>query len=501
MYKFEDTLRTTGQDGGILPAEALAINGKCLDEVIPGFNTLTVSGRELLTRSVTTKKVGNSDGEIFMDSTHPTRTITVKFQLVSKTPQEFRKNFEQLTKIIDQPEVKLSFHDDESVFYVGTHVQNGTIPDGKLNVIATMTFQCSDPKAYSKTEKTVTNNGTANTISFTNNGTDSTPVKVTTEMTSQNGFLGLTLDGRYYQIGNPTEVDGVQLPPSEMIVPDGASIFGKGRINDKKCNPLPVLMGNLSQTGTVAKTDNGIEVKDYGTSSLKSWAGPSITWTFPATKDGKIGARSFFLWQNTDFETWQTPEAGFQVHTVHDKDGKRLFSVILMDQSGTVNQSKIIAFVNDKKVYEANNNWTGVGYRGFMSMTKAGDNFMLVYGNTTKTFVDTALADSEGYFYTVGFGKWYNNPAPQNNWLMQWTLREDKIDSWIDIPNFFNIGDKVVLDSKSNKLTINEVPNWDRVDIGSKPLIAGVGKNELGIVVSDFATMPKVTVEYRERWL
>lgn len=447
----------------------------------------------------TVTQIGERDGSIFLSSRLKERIIPIKF--VVKTMN--RRNFEiSMSAILHSKEpVPLIFSDRPD------EVWNGLV-DGEIDLDraftigkGTIKWLVPDGHSYSKTEKTVTNNGTAKTISFTNNGTDSTPVTVTAKMTSQNGFLGLTLNGRYYQIGNPTEVDGVQLPPSEMIVPDGASIFGEGRINDKKCNPLPVLMGNLSQTGTVSKTTNGIEVTDYGTSSTKSWAGPSITWTFPATKDGKIGARSFFLWQNTDFETWQTPEAGFQVHTVHDKDGKRLFSVILMDQSGMVNQSKIIAFVNDKKVYEANNNWTGVGYRGFMSMTKAGDNFMLVYGNTTKTFVDTALADSEGYFYTVGFGKWYNNLAPQNNWLMQWTLREDKIDSWIDIPNFFNVGDKVVLDSKSNKLTINEVPNWDRVDIGSKPLIAGVGKNELGIVVSDFATMPKVTVEYRERWL
>lgn len=461
--------------------------------VTVGFNRGVIAER-----TNTTEKVGNSKGVIFMDTTLGAKTIDMPFVVLKNKLENCMKIASILN--VDSPQ-ELTFSDQPDIVYYA-------MPDGAVDYDdiyrhgkGTIKWLVPDGHSYSKTEKTATNNGTAKTISFTNNGTDSTPVKVTTEMTSQNGFLGLTLNGRYYQIGNPTEVDGVQLPPSEMIVPDGASIFDKGRINDKECNPLPVLMGNLSQTGTVAKTANGIEVTDYGTSSIKSWAGPSITWTFPATKDGKIGARSFFLWQNTDFETWQTPEAGFQVHTVHDKDGKRLFSVILMDQSGTVNQSKIIAFVNDKKVYEANNNWTGVGYRGFMSMTKAGDNFVLVYGNTTKTFVDTALADSEGYFYTVGFGKWYNNPAPQNNWLMQWTLREDKIDSWIDIPNFFNVGDKVVLDSKSNKLTINEVPNWDRVDIGSKPLIAGVGKNELGVVVSDFATMPKVTVEYRERWL
>lgn len=461
--------------------------------VTVGFNRGVIAER-----TNTTEKVGNSKGVIFMDTTLGAKTIDMPFVVLKNKLENCMKIASILN--VDSPQ-ELTFSDQPDIVYYA-------MPDGAVDYDdiyrhgkGTIKWMVPDGHSYSKTEKTATNNGTANTITFTNNGTDSTPVKVTTEMTSQNGFLGLTLNGRYYQIGNPTEVDGVQLPPSEMIVPDGVAIFGKGQLNNKSCNPLPSFMGNLSQTGTVAKTANGIEVADYGTSSVKSWAGPSITWTFPATKDGKIGAKSFFLWQNIDFETWKKPEAGFQVHTVHDKDGKRLFSVVLMDQSSTVNQSKIIVFVNEKKVYEANNNWTGVGYRGFMSMTKAGNNFVLVHGNTTKTFVDTALTDSEGYFYTVGYGKWYNNPAPQNNWVTQWTLREDKIDSWIDIPNFFNVGDKVVLDSKSNKLTINEVPNWDRVDIGSKPLIAGVGDNELGIVVSDFATMPKVTVNYRERWL
>lgn len=447
----------------------------------------------------TVTQVGERDGSIFLSSRLKERIIPIKF--VVKTMN--RRNFEiSMSAILHSKEpVPLIFSDKPDEVWDG--LVDGEIDLDRAFTIGKGTIKWLVPAghSYSKTEKTATNDGTANTITFTNNGTDSTPVKVTTEMTSQNGFLGLTLNGRYYQIGNPTEVDGVQLPPSEMIVPDGVAIFGKGQLNNKSCNPLPSFMGNLSQTGTVAKTANGIEVADYGTSSVKSWAGPSITWTFPATKDGKIGARSFFLWQNTDFETWQTPEAGFQVHTVHDKDGKRLFSVVLMDQSGTVNQSKIIAFVNDKKVYEANNNWTGVGYRGFMSMTKAGDNFVLVYGNTTKTFVDTALADSEGYFYTVGFGKWYNNPAPQNNWLMQWTLREDKIDSWIDIPNFFDVGDVVVADSETDDVTLNGVSILSRLDIGGEPLISPPGENELNIVVSDFATIPKTTVEIRERWL
>lgn len=341
----------------------------------------------------------------------------------------------------------------------------------------------------------------ADTIELTNNGTVPTPIHVTAEMRSDNGFLGLTLDDNFYQLGNIDEVDAVQLPPSEMIVPDGLAAFGSGKINDTAHQPLPPLMGALSQTGTIVKDANGINVTDYGTSSAKSWAGPSITWTFPAASDGKIGAKNFFLWQNNEFETDKKPEAGFQVHTVADKDGKRLFTAILLDQSGITNQSKIICFVNDNKVYESDNQWTGKGYRGFMSMTKSGNNFVIVYGNTTKTFVDTALTDSEGYYYTVGYGKWYNNPAPAHNYVINWNLRQDKIDAWKDVPNFLKAGDVVDLDSKTNTLTINDYPDWDRVDIASEPLLVPPGKSTLGIVYSTFAKPPKVTVDFEERWL
>lgn len=467
---------------------------KYLYVVADGFDRSVIGDR-----TNTTVKVGHAVGETFLDTTKGMRRITMPFYINKDIPDALEK----IAQIVNVEEPKQLIFGDEPDWYYSAIV-DGTLSFTRLERegSGTITWLVPDMYKHAVNSTTYSNDGADKSrILFDNNSNASTPVNVRVKMKSDNGFLGLSLNGAYYQVGIPEQVDGVQLPPSEMTVPDGAMIFDRGRINDKKCNPLPAFMGNLSQTGTVAKTANGIEVKDYGTSSLKSWAGPSITWTFPATKDGRIGAKNFFLWQNTDFETWKTPEAGFQVHTVHDKDGKRLFSVVLIDQSGTVIQSKIIAFVNDKKVYEANNNWTGVGYRGFMSMTKSGNNFVLVHGNTTKTFVDPDLEDTEAVYYTVGYGKWYNNPAPQNNWVMQWKLRQDKIDIWKDIPNFFSNGDVVQLNSENNELTINGVPNWDRVDVGSEPFNAKIGSNILGVIASNFAETPDVTLTFNERKL
>lgn len=446
----------------------------------------------------TLTKVGNSDGSVLMDSTLNSRIIPIKFDFRALKRREFEV---KLAPLIYSKEIEEWSFDDRP-----NEVWYGKI-DGKIDLdrafmlgTGTINLLVPDGHSHAKKTKTATNNG-GKTIEFVNEGTDATPIKVTAKMKSDNGFLGLSLNGRYYQVGKPEEVNGVQLPPSQQLVSDGLSEFSKGVMNDPKNNPLPGYMGHLSQTGTITKNANGIEVTSYGTSSDKSWAGPSITWKFPATTDGHVGAKNLFLWQNAWFETEETNQAGFQVHTISDANGKRLFTVLLIDQSSTTIQSKIICFVNDKLVYEAKNNWTGTGYKGFMSMTKAGNNFVVVYGNTQKTFVDTTLTDSEAVYYTVGYGSWYNNPTPHKSVLINWSLTRNQIDSWVDIPNFFKTGDEVVLNSASNEMTINSVKDWDRVDIGSKPLLAAVGNNSLGIIVSDWATTPDVRIEYRERWL
>lgn len=512
MYKFEDTLRTTGQDGGILPAEALAINGRYLDEVIPGFNTLTASGRELLTRSVTTKKVGNSDGEIFMGSTHPTRTITVKFQLVSKTPQEFRKNFEQLTKIIDQPEVKLSFHDDESVFYVGTHVQTGTIPDGKLNVIATMTFQCSDPKAHSKTEKTATNNGTADTITFTNNGTDSTPINVTAEMVGDNGFVGLTLGDHVYQVGVPQQVDGVKYDDAEVLIPGNPQPNpSTGLLNDAKFVTVPTDQWKPRKQGVVSlihpeTKPNGNVLVQSDTGQQPSERMPietSITYKIPTDKTTKTeGAKNFSFRFIIGFHSYDPFDSGQIVATVHSKDGKAMASILMQDLYVGKEDYVLQYHVDNQKVYEIKPNiWMLNSDYPNYSIVKYNEKITLASPWQTKTINAPQLKDAEAYYISFSFLKWFPYVTPAIYEVTNWNFWEGYADLYHDTPNYFKAGDVLRVDSESNEVYINGQRTQDAVDIGSQPLLAVPGENTLGIVKSDWAKMPKVNIDYRERWL
>ena len=56
MYKFVDTNQATHSTP--LPSEALNFNGQFLEKVIPGYQTLSVSGRELVPSEIESYQLG-----------------------------------------------------------------------------------------------------------------------------------------------------------------------------------------------------------------------------------------------------------------------------------------------------------------------------------------------------------------------------------------------------------------------------------------------------------
>ena len=90
--------------------------------------------------------------------------------------------------------------------------------------------------------------------------------------------------------------------------------------------------------------------------------------------------------------------------------------------------------------------------------------------------------------------------AITNNNIRALNVTKHNVKYYYDIPNFLQSGDVVELVGETNELFINDIKNWDRVDIGSRVLLLPPGEHVLGIAVSEFATMPDVEVTYRERW-
>lgn len=100
MYDFIDLNNHDMTGDTWLSPEAVTVDGVTLDQAIPEFTTLQVTGRELVGYSLTTVTVGNQDGSTLQKKRREPRKITVKYQIDAETPQRFREIYYKLNQIL-----------------------------------------------------------------------------------------------------------------------------------------------------------------------------------------------------------------------------------------------------------------------------------------------------------------------------------------------------------------------------------------------------------------
>ena len=149
-YKFIDTIETS--DGAFLPSEALQINGEFIENLITGYRTLNVAGREALPAELDTYTVGVRDGAYIKGKRYPARTITVKYQLIAESNEAFREAYNQLAKILNVENAELIFNDESDKFFIGTPEAIEPVNAGLNSVIGEFKLFCADPFKYSVTE-------------------------------------------------------------------------------------------------------------------------------------------------------------------------------------------------------------------------------------------------------------------------------------------------------------------------------------------------------------
>ncbi|WP_460350428.1 distal tail protein Dit [Lacticaseibacillus paracasei] len=185
MYDFRETTHFTGADKKQYPAEAMKIDGQYIEDLIPGYQTLQVGGRELLKQDAKSNPIGISDGEMLEYVRNPSREITVEYQLIAADEKSFRTAFYKLSGILHGDTHQVSFNDDLSVYWnaVLTDVDDVPkgrnaitssftlfVPDGIAHSVATKTFDNKDPKWNGSPLNLLT--GTAQQVLTIDAGTD-----------------------------------------------------------------------------------------------------------------------------------------------------------------------------------------------------------------------------------------------------------------------------------------------------------------------------------------
>lgn len=452
---------------------------------------------------------GVNRGAEFSYTSYKQKTIKMPFTIF----ENLQENYDALEDVLNVDEPKALIFEDipDRVFYA---VPSGNLDfdeDGCLGE-GTITWIIPDGVAHSVAEKTSINNGES-TITLTNSGTETTPINVKAKMLSDNGYLGLVLGDRFYQVGNPGEVDGVTKEKSVKLFDDH---FTQDRGWILNSGVTPVVTPERLQVGAVgytvesAPTGEGfVKATDYGTGN--SWHGPALTKIIPADENGEYPTN----WRceyRFDFNTDPGgPTAGKQIGhssvTFSDENDDIICSVVFEDNNPVMERSDMAVYIENKRVWDTRETQkfyvTGRGSSGpAVTVEKIGNTVTIgfTYGGIKKTFF---LSNPSATLRKVTwYCAAYKNYTPiQNNNIRALNVRKHNVQYYEDIPNFLSDGDVVELNSSSNELYINDIKDWDRVDIGSKPLLLPPGQHTLGIAVSDFAEIPEVEVTYRERWL
>ena len=190
-----------------LPSESLIINGVPMEEIIPGFRTLSVSGRELSGRSINAVRRGGGDGALLLNSRLDPRILTVRYRLEASDNDAFRMAFNQLNIVLHKSSLNIRFLDELEYSYTGTLETAETPPEGRNTVVSALTFYCADPYKYS--EPMLLNGTDSLTVDMETHfdmepkEITVTPANDTSTLTIRNGDLEIQLVKGSFLAGRP----------------------------------------------------------------------------------------------------------------------------------------------------------------------------------------------------------------------------------------------------------------------------------------------------------
>ena len=229
MYNFIDVNEVS--EAVVLPSEALQINGEYIEDLIPGYRTLTVSGREALSPELSYFNTGVRDGSVIQNKRFPARIIKVAYQLIAESNEAFRDAYNKLASILNVDNAELIFNDEPDVFFTGTPSTIGEVEPGKNAVTGEFEIFCADPFKYSVNEYEAEANETDGSILINYNGTYKAYPTLEAEFYNEdesnaaltgNGDCGYVAffneNEKIIQLGDPDEADTESYAKSQTLV-------------------------------------------------------------------------------------------------------------------------------------------------------------------------------------------------------------------------------------------------------------------------------------------
>lgn len=125
---------------------AMNFNGGFIEQQVTGYQTLNVSGREMVGVDIDMESVHT--GSIILSERIPHRELEIEFSLRGDDNNQFQKRFQQLMKILHAGEVEVYFNDEPELVYYVRLADVSDIPAHTNHVVGTFTLVSETPYKF-----------------------------------------------------------------------------------------------------------------------------------------------------------------------------------------------------------------------------------------------------------------------------------------------------------------------------------------------------------------
>lgn len=503
MYEFVDPIKTA-DDSQTRSAESLCFDGIWLEDDIPEFRVLSVTGRELLGGEVTESEEEQDYGVAYQRMKRPPRNIKVRYKVAAESSEQFRSVYNRINAVLQNPQRKLIFNDEPDKYFIGTLADVEEVTPGVNITSGELTFRCSDPRKYSLSEsvfKSYADQDGQSVMTILNNGTLPVPIDFTITHTDENGYISISDGLHSLEYGDRIEPDEEERVLSEYAVRNWQS-FNSPTYKDNNYT----VQSDVNTAGSWQTDSNGLLYPySYGEfASGKKWRGVS---------------RSYELAKPAALPNMQNWEADWCIYHSYSKNSQRglqWFGVLNSDNAMVCG----VKIIKDQQ----NSMWTsvqfwvrGLGYCKTISttsvgtdiakdgrhikITKGGDTFTFRYGGKDYSFVAPELAEVDaGKLYFSAYAM--DAAANQMSFHIQGVWFRVDSSYMYDLPNRFSEGSVCEINGKTQEFSVNNSYRPEDELLGSEYFMAEPGITRLTFGFSSFCQeKPQVTARIREGWL
>ena len=477
------------------------IDGQYIEDLISGFRTLGVDGREELDLDVTSAETETSDGGRFVRRKIKSRVLRVHFHLSDATASGFSTKLKALQeKLYSVKESRIIFSDASNYYFTGSFRKLTLAYKGMTVTRGTFEIFCADPFKYSVTETTIT--ATNGTITATYNGTyPAHPVLTAQSAGHDCGFYGFTKDGLTVRVGNPDEQDQEEVPTDTAVTIINTHF---GRLYDGLSewnSDTPILLyGYYVGNWDATLADGYIYTDVSAPSAYTYYYGPAHGHNFEDPYPNF--ELSFSNW----FEPTTAAQGGGFDFYVNNSGGGNVCGVsVWKNKNGRVQWSMIVKgnVVKGGSYSLADNPFKGAWRT--QTITKTQGTITFNFGGVSFTVTDSELA---GHAYDAANASFifYRQPNADDigaNNALQSVLIRGIPNTWQEVANKIPQNGLVSIDTASGNITLN----------GAQSLGLGVitnnfedftlepGSNAITCEASDWVDDAEYTLKYREAYL